>query len=196
MIDALQKLTEGMRGKVQLMIGRAILSAISDSGRVQTVQAQLLAGEVQDDVERIQQYGYTSVPLPGAEGVVVFVGGNRDHGLVIATEDRRYRLVGLEGGEVAIYDDLGQKVHLTRNGIVIDGAGLPITIQNAPSATMDIPLVTITGSLKVNHSIVADGDVSDQGTKSMAAMRTSYNGHAHVENNVGGGLTNSPNHSM
>ncbi|WP_431477838.1 phage baseplate assembly protein domain-containing protein [Massilia eburnea] len=58
--------------------------------------------------------GFTSVPKPGAEGVVVFVGGNRDHGLVIAVEDRRFRLKGLASGEVAIYDDQGQKVHLTR----------------------------------------------------------------------------------
>ena len=80
MIDAIQKMTEGLRGRVQLMIGRAILSAISDAGKIQTAQAQLLADEVQDDVERIQEYGFASVPLPGAEGVVVFVGGNRDHG--------------------------------------------------------------------------------------------------------------------
>ena len=40
-----------------------------------------------------------------------------DIGLVVGVEDRRYRLVGLAGGEVAIYDDLGQKVRLKRNGI-------------------------------------------------------------------------------
>lgn len=187
MIDAIQKMTEGMRGRIQLMIGRAILSAISDSGKIQTAQAQLLADEVQDDVERIQEYGFTSVPLPGAEGVVVFVGGNRDHGLLIATDDRRYRLVGLEAGEVALYDDLGQKVHLTRSGIVIDGGGLPVMIQNAPTVTM-------TGDLHVNGTIVADGDIKDHTTKSMAGMRTAYNGHHHSDPQ--GGTVGTPDSAM
>lgn len=171
MIDALHKLTESMRAKVQLMVGRAILSAINDGGAVQTVQAQLMADEVQDDAERIQQYGYTSVPLPGAEAVLVFVGGNRDHGLVIATEDRRYRLVGLAAGEVAIYDDQGQKVHLTRAGIVVNGAGKPITLTNASKVRMETSL-EVTGDIKDN---------CDGGGKTMAAMRTAYNGHSHTD---------------
>ena len=194
MIDAIQKMTEGLRGRVQLMIGRAILSAISDAGKIQTAQAQLLADEVQDDVERIQEYGFASVPLPGAEGVVVFVGGNRDHGLLIATDDRRYRLVGLEAGEVALYDDLGQKVHLTRSGIVIDGGGLPVTVQNTPSVTFDTPTVTATGNLHVNGNIVADGDIKDHTTKSMAGMRTAYNSHHHSDPQ--GGTVGTPDTAM
>lgn len=171
MIDALSKLTESMRAKVQLMVGRAILGAINDGGAVQTVQAHLMADEVQDDAERIQQYGYTSVPLPGAEAVLVFVGGNRDHGLVIATEDRRYRLVGLAAGEVAIYDDQGQKVHLTRTGIVVNGAGKPITLTNASKVRMETSL-EVTGDIKDN---------CDGSGKTMAAMRTAYNGHGHTD---------------
>jgi len=169
MINALHKLTESMRAKVQLMVGRAILSAVSDGAAIQTVQARMLADEVLDDVERIQQYGFTSVPLPGAEGVVVLVGGNRDHGLVIATDDRRYRLTGLPGGEVAIYDDLGQKVHLTRTGIVVNGAGHPVTITNTPAVRMETTLL-VTGDIKDN---------CDGAGKTMAAMRSIFNGHGH-----------------
>jgi len=119
MIALIQKMTEDLRSKVRLMVGRAILLAIGDAGAIQTAQAALLADETHDDMERVQEYGFTSVPLPGAEAVAVFPGGNRDHGLIIAVEDRRYRLRGLAGGEVALYDDQGQKVHLTRDGIVI-----------------------------------------------------------------------------
>lgn len=177
MIELIHKMTEDMRGKVRLMIGRAILAAANDHGAIQTAQAQLLADEVQDDVERIQQYGFTSVPLDGAEAVVAFVGGNRDHGLIIAVDDRRFRLKGLRGGEVALYDDQGQKVHLTRDGIVVDGAGKPIDIRNAPSVTITSPSVRMTGDLQVDGSISAAGDISDHGNKSMAAMRDAYNAH-------------------
>lgn len=117
MIEQLNKLTEDMRNRMRLAIGRAILAAVSDAGAIQTAQADCLADETHDDVERIQEYGFTSVPLPGAEAVLVFPGGNRDHGLIIAVDDRRYRLKALASGEVALYDDLGQYVHLKRNGI-------------------------------------------------------------------------------
>lgn len=170
MLEAIEKLTAGARGRAALMVGRCILKAIGDSKSVQLVQAQLLAEEVHDDVERIQEYGFTSVPKAGAEGVVVFVGGNRDHGLVIAVEDRRYRLKGLASGEVAIYDDQGQKVHITRSGIVIDGAGRDVTIQNAP-------VVHVPQDLVVGRDVIAQRDVVDHGNKSMAGMRQTYNAH-------------------
>lgn len=170
-----------LQRRVMMTVGRAVLRAIDDSGSRQTAQIEALRGEVRDAVERMQQYGFTSVPLPGADGTVVFVAGNREHGIIVATEDRRYRLTGLEGGEVAIYDDQGQKVHLTRDGIVVDGGGLPVTIQNAPTVIMD-------GDLQVAGSISADGDVSDA-AGSMNEMRTVYNSHVH------GGVPN-PNPQM
>lgn len=177
MIGAIEKLTEDMRNRVRLMVGRAVLSVISDGTAIQTAQARLLADEVQDDVERVQEYGFTSVPKPGAEAVIAFVGGNRDHGLIIAVDDRRYRLKGLASGEVALYDDLGQKVHLTRSGIVIDS-----------------PQVSMTGNLLVAGSIVAQGNISDQGSKSMAGMRTVFNNHVHTDPQ--GGSTGIPTASM
>lgn len=119
MIEAIHKLTEDMRGKVRLMVGRAILAAIGDDGPIQTAQARLLADETHDDMERVQEYGFTSVPLPGAEAVVVFVGGNRDHGLIVATDDRRYRKKALQPGDVAVYDHRGQYVILHQGGITI-----------------------------------------------------------------------------
>jgi len=51
--------------------------------------------------------------------------------------DRRYRLTGLAEGEVALYDDLGHKVHLAREGIVIDGGGHNVSVINAPDLLVD-----------------------------------------------------------
>lgn len=104
-------------------IARAVVSLVSDSGLWQSLQLRVLKDETLDDVERVQQYGFTSVPKApsaagAAEAVVVFM-GDRSSGVVIAVDDRRYRLKSLAAGEVAIYDDLGQKVHLTRTKIVI-----------------------------------------------------------------------------
>ena len=194
MIDAIQKLTEGLRGKVQLMIGRAILTAIDDGGAIQTAQAQLLADEVQDGAERIQQYGFSSVPLAGAEGVLVFVGGNRDHGLIIATDDRRHRKSGLQPGEVCLYTDEGDSIVLNRGRIVRITAGAQVevtapvvTIKAATKIRLETPLLEVTGDIK---------DQCDSGGKTMAGMRTSYNTHTHNENNAAGGPTQQPNQTM
>lgn len=167
----ISSLIKPIQRRVMMTVGRAVLRAIDDSASRQTAQIEALKGEVRDAVERMQEYGFTSVPLAGADAAVVFVAGNREQGIIIATEDRRYRLTGLTGGEVAIYDDQGQKVHLTRTGIVVDGGGLPVTIQNAPTVIMD-------GDLQVAGSISAGGDVSDV-VGSMNEMRTVYNSHVH-----------------
>lgn len=126
------------------MVGRGVLALVNDAAKMQAVQVKLLDGEVRD-LERFQNYGFTNHPQVGAEVAAVFVGGNRDHGLVLAIDDRRYRLKGLQAGEVAIYDDLGAVIKLSRTGIVINGGGHPITISGAAQ-------VNVTGG-----DVIADG---------------------------------------
>ncbi len=88
----------------------------------------LYTDEKQDEIEHFEPYGFSSrvkQPTQGqgndkkkAEGLVVFTGGNRSHGALIVVGDRRYRLRGLKEGELALFDDQGQQVHFTRDGIV------------------------------------------------------------------------------
>lgn len=118
-MDPLRRLWNAIHG----MAARCVLRLASDGLRMQTCQVGLLDEETADDVERFQNYGVTSVPLPGAEGVCLFLGGSRAHGVIIAMDDRRYRLKGLQGGEVALYsiDDqepAGHRIVLKRGGII------------------------------------------------------------------------------
>lgn len=118
-IDTVNRMLAPLSNRVRLMVARGVLRAVADSPKLQELQAELLAGELRDKLERFQNYGITSHPFPGAETVVVFPGGNRDHGLVIAVDDRRYRLTSLEPGEVALYDDQGQTIIIKRDGITV-----------------------------------------------------------------------------
>lgn len=121
-IKLLRKIVDRMikplRTRILMTIARAVVESLKDTGGLQVMKIDVLAGENRDNVERFQNYGFTSVPFPGAEAVVVFQGGNREHGLIIAVDDRRYRLKGLENGEVAIYTDEGDKIHFKRGGII------------------------------------------------------------------------------
>lgn len=108
-----------MGHRVQMMVARAVVKVVNDAAGIQALQLSGLEGELIEDAERMQDYGFTSAPFPDAEAVLVFPGGLRSHGLVVAVGDRRYRLKGLQAGEVAMYDDQGQSVVLTRDGIRI-----------------------------------------------------------------------------
>ncbi|MBD3728769.1 MAG: phage baseplate assembly protein [Sphingomonadales bacterium] len=117
----MRHLMKPVEDRVRLMLSRAIVGLIDDNRTAQALQLDLLSDETQDDVERFQNYGFTSHPHPGAEALVGFVGGLRSHGIVFAVEDRRYRARALQQGEVAIYDDLGNMVLLGREAITVTG---------------------------------------------------------------------------
>lgn len=137
-----------LKRRVMLMVGRGIVRVINDALRWQECQVSLLAGEVRDGVERAQNYGFTAHPHPGAEAIVIFLGGNRDHGVIIAADDRRYRLKGLAAGEVALYDDLGKTIVLKRNGDV------HVTASR----------LLLDGDLQVNGNVEVDGTIHATGT--------------------------------
>lgn len=145
--------------RLRNMAARAVVSLVNDAARMQLLQIELLADETQDGVERFQDYGLTSVPHAGAEGLVLCVGGLRSHAIVIRVDDRRYRLAGLAEGEVALYDDLGQKVHLKRDGISIES---PLKIEVvAPEVTVLADTISLGEG---GEAVARVGDDVDLGT--------------------------------
>jgi phage baseplate assembly protein V len=142
---------------------RGVGTQVNSAPPIQLIDGEGLADEPLRAMELMQHYGITSVPPAGFAYVVIPVGGKTAHGIVVATEHASFRLKGLANGEMAIYDDQGQKVHLTRAGIVIDGAGKPITIHNAPRLDIDIPQVNMTGALTVAQLITGQGGMAVSG---------------------------------
>lgn len=153
------------------LISRVVLSRVDDSKKMQLVQLTALDGETRESVERVQNYGFTSVPKPGAEGVAVFVGGYRDHGLVVAMDDRRYRLTGLQAGEVAVYTDQGDKVVIERGGTIRVTASTKVVVA--------APLVELAGN--TDAVALASKVLTELGKlqASLAALVTAYNAHIH-----------------
>jgi phage baseplate assembly protein V len=174
----LHRATQPLRAAIRMMVARVVVLLVDDAPKLQGLQVSVLADETREGVERFQQYGFTSHPLPGAEGIAVGVSGSRDHLVVLAVDDRRYRLKSLQAGEVAIYTDEGDKIVLKRGGV--------IELTSATKVSIVAPLVETTGHLQVagnissGGNITAAGDVADQGgAKTMAGMRAAYNPHTH-----------------
>jgi phage baseplate assembly protein V len=133
-MDALNRLLAPVRRRLENLVARAVVQLVTDSTRLQEVQLAILKDETRDRCERFQQYGFTSVPAAptvagAAEAVVLFVGGLRDHPLVVSVDDRRSRKTGLAAGEVALYNH--QSVYLLlKTGQVIE-ANAPIDLVNS-----------------------------------------------------------------
>lgn len=127
-INDLARLVEPLRKRAQLAITRAILKLVNDSTGLQRVQVEAYSGDVRDEAERFQNYGFSSVPFAGAEAVAAAVGGTTSHTIIVVCDDRRFRLRGLENGEVAVYDDQNQVIKLRRDGVEIT-THLPVTVN-------------------------------------------------------------------
>ncbi|WP_349618133.1 phage baseplate assembly protein V [Azotobacter salinestris] len=140
----MQQQIRTLGNRVMMAFARGVLRAVSDSTARQTLQVELLRGELRDGVERMQNYGFTAHPHPGADAAIAFVAGNREQGIALVVDDRRYRLK-LEPGEVAMYDDLGNKIQLLRDRVQITAV---------QALKIDAPSVDITGLLTNNGKIV------------------------------------------
>lgn len=151
------------------------VAARNTHGKLIGVEMQALAGESVAG-EMLQHYGFTSAPLPGAEYIVIPVGGNSQHSVVIASDDARYR-VTLKDGEVAIYSDEGDHVHLKR-GRVIEVMTETLLVKAGTKVRFETPLIETTGKIRAEDDIKSDTQVVDQ-VRSMQEDRDIYNGHQH-----------------
>lgn len=170
-VDAIKTVTQPIGQRVALSVARAVLRLIDDTVPLQAVQAEVLSGEVRARVERLQNYGFTSVPLDGCRAVIVFPGGDRSSGITIATDDARCRKKNLQPGEAAVYTDEGDFIILKR-GRNIEISTKTLTINAPDGVTVTAPVVT-----------VQDGDVVASGVSLVH----------HTHTGCQGGSTGAPN---
>jgi len=162
--------------RVMMMFGRGVLRGVNDASGRQQLQVELLKGELRDDVEHMQNYGFTSHPL-GGDVAVAFIGGNREQGIVLAVDDRRFR-VSLEAGEVAIYDDQGNKIELLRDMVKVTA------IQHVEVLAPTIKLLgnlEVVGDVKIQGNIDSTGMITNNG-KRVDSTHTHSSGGAGVPN--------------
>lgn len=159
---------------------RGIITAVAE-GAIKRFGATGRRGESFSSREMFQHYGLSSAPPAGSE-VILIRDGN--HIVSVAEDDRRYR-ISLAGGEVALYSDEGDVVHLKR-GRVVEIVTETLVIKASTKVRIESPLLETTGEIV---------DLVEAGGLSMSGMREVYNGHTHGENDSGG-PTDSPGVTM
>ena len=199
------------------LLGRGVVESVDDTPMMRTVQAEFLPGDVREGLEHFEPYGFTSRAKEGAEAIGAFFNGDRSHGVVLVTADRRFRL-HVEEGEVAVFDDQGQKVVLKRDGILVEtpknltatvGGNALATVSGTTTlksgaVTIDAPSVHVTGTLSVDGHISGTGGLAVSGgsgaavtgsitaTGDIQAGSISLQNHVHQEQ--GDGNDTSPPH--
>lgn len=120
-------------------IERGTITASKNNDQLRELQVQLQDNYVQDELEHLEPYGFSSEPHcdKQTDAMVAFLGNQRGHGIVLSVTDRRYRITQMKTGEVCIYDDKKRHVYLKQDGIEIDGADSPITVKTTNSVTIN-----------------------------------------------------------
>lgn len=168
MLEMMKKLRSLIRiGKIALV----------SPGKTQSLQIETTKGETLDNVKFIEPYGFTVIPPNGSETVIVNVGANGGNPVALVVGGRLFRLQDLKQGEVALYTDEGDKIHLKRgHEIAVKATKFVI---DADEIQMN-GKVSISKTLDVEENIKSKAEIADK-TGNMTAIRTVYNAHAHKD---------------
>jgi len=189
-------MSEKLANRIKNLFGTGIATRIETG----IVQLKLATGIVNDRIKRVHNYGFMSRPLPGAKAYTLFVGGDTSRGIAVCIEDETYQMA-LEPGDVAVLDNKGNLVHLTKTGInVISPTNVKIT---APKTTINGETLingntTITGVCAVGSlAAVGGGAVPAKGGMNMTGGDVVVDGisstkHTHIETGTAGEQVSPP----
>lgn len=213
----LDRILNPIKRKIFLLVGRAIVTAVDNSGVLQKIQVAGFDGETITDIERLQPYGLETYPVIASdESVILFVNGNRnaDKGISIVVANRKYRPTDLAEGDVCIYSKDSNLDN--QNRITLKPINNEIEIKTADSRKLilntskmeytDNDGNTITaeaGKLKLNGTLIELGTATESFLKGdtfdtwlTATLLTIFNTHTHSGVQAGGGNTGVSNNPL
>lgn len=141
---------------------RGVLHLVKSADNIQKVQASGLADETLQDVELMQHFGFTSVPPANTQAVILPIGGQTSHGIVIATENGSFRVKNLQGGEVAVYDESGSSIVLKKGRLIEIDCDV-LKIKAASKVDISSPLVETDQVFTAQGQINGNGGMAVQG---------------------------------
>ena len=199
--QAIRQHTETALGAVRQAF-RGKLNLVKSADNIQKVQVSGLADETLQDVELMQQFGLTSVPPAGTQVVVLPMGGETTHSIVIATENGSFRVKNLKSGETAVYDESGSTIILKQGRLIeIDCDILKITAST--KVEISSPLVETDRVFNGNGGMAIQGgsgatfscDVTQTGGSFTTDGDVTANGKSlinHTHRGDSGGVTGKP----
>ncbi|HCG3094394.1 TPA: phage baseplate assembly protein [Klebsiella pneumoniae] len=173
---------------------RGRLTRVKSDLTIQQVQLKGLAGEQLQDAELFQHFGFTSCPPAGTQCIVLPIGGQTSHSIIIATENGAYRLQ-VASGEMAIYSDEAAYVHIKRGRIVEVECDEYLVNTKKYTVKAEDYDVTATAGANFETPLLKTSDQLADGKSTLDAMRETYDDHDH-DHGGDAGTTNKPNQPM
>lgn len=160
-----------IKRRVMMLAGISRVTSQDDSGSVQTIQAQTPM-DLRSDTLRFAEFGFSSGLPPGADVVVLSLGGDRSSQVVVASNHNGFRFTGLKSGEVVIYNQWGQYIKLTEEYIEIEANGKEVKVNNASDVS-----VQASGTVKINApETVINGNLTVSGVTTTTGLNSGGDG--------------------
>lgn len=161
---ALQRLMAPIITRIRRVCLGAIIRRVDDGGDLQRMQVESIGHSVYDNVEKFEQFGFTSNPPLGLDAIIVERCGKH---IIVAIGDRKYRIKNLGSGDTAIYDAHNQTIILNKNGIavtdtqnnkvVMNSSGINTTDTNGNNVKMNSAGINLTDINGNNITMSAAG---------------------------------------
>lgn len=177
----LSRLLQPLYRRIRLLLRRGVLTGSDSAAKMQVAQVQVTP-ELTLEMEHFEPYGFTSNAQNGAEPLVGNIEG-KSHPVVFVIADRRFRVQGLDKGEVALYDDKGNVIKLGANELSIDAVQHLAVTAPTCNITSD---TTHDGDLTINGSLTVNGDTGISGSLTVGGLIT---GQAGLAVSGGGGAS-------
>lgn len=201
-----KRLIAPVQRKIFLLLGRALLTAVNNAEGTQKIRIVALDNETITDAERFQEYGFETYPHTDAEVAMIFLNGNRDHGIAVCVHDRRYRPKDLVEGEICAYTDedaIGHRIHFKRGRIIfVDTDKIERSVDTSVAeiigATKTVTVPYEAHNNATEHIIVSPKIMLGVGTWGSlrklidSRFQALFNAHVHSGVQAGGSNTGAP----
>lgn len=156
MLNQLERWISPIKKALQTIVRKAIIISVDDSNDLQLITALIGKNQKITNIERLQQFGLTSVPENSSEAVILSVAGQQEHAVAVAVDSSSKRPKNLSNGDVCLYANNTTKIVLSQSG--------------------DISIET-TGNINIGGTAV-NGAMLD-------TIITKFNSHTHLSAAVG-----------
>lgn len=174
----MERLIRNIKNKIIRMISRCVLEQIVNSGEMQKLKLKVYGNETLNTIDRLQEYGLETYPYADGqtEGIVLFLGGNRDQGVCVKLNSREYRPTDLSEGDVCLYTKDSNGNNANRIWIKPTDNTIEITQANNAKITLD------------KNGIIVDDGVNSGNKITMNSSGVLYedkNGNSITKDNTG-----------
>ena len=178
-IDELNKWGRKFYNRIIRLIGRSSISSVKvgePNKTLFTAKVKGAGGTVSEGTEIFNDYGFISFPPDGSEAIIVYPRGDKGNkGVIIKTVNRKFLPTSLNPGDSAMFDNRGQLLIMSNDGISITDSANNHIVMNKFGINLNGVIIDNKGSASFPATIDAKDVISSK--KDVVADKISLVSH-------------------